>query len=140
LLFRKVEDHEISQQLERLKATKEQPKMETAQKPLINYETFSSLDLKVGTILEAEKMPKADKLLVLKVDIGSEKRTIVSGIAEHFTPEEIIGKQVCVLTNLAPRKLRGIESEGMLLMATDTNGQLSFMSPEKAVAAGSMIS
>ena len=140
LLFRKVEDYEISQQLERLKATKEQPKMETAQKPLINYETFSSLDLKVGTILEAEKMPKADKLLVLKVDIGSEKRTIVSGIAEHFTPEEVIGKQVCVLTNLAPRKLRGIESEGMLLMSTDTNGQLSFMSPEKAVAAGSIIS
>ena len=114
--------------------------MQEPQKSSINYDTFSSLDLRVGTILSAEKMPKADRLLVLKIDTELDQRTIVSGIAEHFSPEEIIGKKVCVLMNLEPRKLRGVESEGMLLMATDPEGKLSFMSPEEAVAAGSHIS
>ena len=141
LLFRKIEDTEIQNQLDKLKSTeKDSIHMQEPQKPAINYDTFSSLDLRVGTILSAEKMPKADRLLVLKVDTGLDQRTIVSGIAEHFSPEEVVGKKVCVLINLEPRKLRGVESQGMLLMATDPEGKLSFMSPEDAVAAGSPIS
>ena len=141
LLFRKIEDTEIQNQLDKLKSTeKDSIHMQEPQKPAINYDTFSSLDLRVGTILSAEKMPKADRLLVLKVDTGLDQRTIVSGIAEHFSPEEVVGKKVCVLMNLEPRKLRGVESQGMLLMATDPEGKLSFMSPEDAVAAGSPIS
>ena len=141
LLFRKIEDTEIQNQLNKLKSTeKDSTPMQEPQKPAINYDTFSSLDLRVGTILSAEKMPKADRLLVLKVDTGLDQRTIVSGIAEHFSPEEVVGKKVCVLMNLEPRKLRGVESQGMLLMATDSEGKLSFMSPEDAVAAGSAIS
>jgi methionyl-tRNA synthetase len=141
LLFRKIEDTEIQNQLDKLKSTeKDSIHMQEPQKPAINYDTFSSLDLRVGTILSAEKMPKADRLLVLKVDTGLDQRTIVSGIAEHFSPEEVVGKKVCVLMNLEPRKLRGVESQGMLLMATDSEGKLSFMSPEDAVAAGSPIS
>ncbi len=141
LLFRKIEDAEIQNQLDKLKSTEKDPiLMQEPQKPAINYDTFSSLDLRVGTILSAEKMPKADRLLVLKVDTGLDQRTIISGIAEHFSPEEVIGKKVCVLMNLEPRKLRGVESQGMLLMATDPEGKLSFMSPEEAVAVGSLIS
>ena len=141
LLFRKIEDAEIQNQLDKLKSTeKDSTIMQEPQKSAINYDTFSSLDLRVGTILSAEKMPKADRLLVLKVDTGLDQRTIVSGIAEHFSPEEVVGKKVCVLMNLEPRKLRGVESQGMLLMATDSEGKLSFMSPEDAVAAGSPIS
>jgi len=141
LLFRKIEDAEIQNQLDKLTSTeKDSTIMQEPQKPAINYDTFSSLDLRVGTILSAEKMPKADRLLVLKVDTGLDQRTIVSGIAEHFSPEEVVGKKVCVLMNLEPRKLRGVESQGMLLMATDPEGKLSFMSPEDAVASGSPIS
>ena len=141
LLFRKIEDAEIQNQLDKLTSTeKDSTIMQEPQKLAINYDTFSSLDLRVGTILSAEKMPKADRLLVLKVDTGLDQRTIVSGIAEHFSPEEVVGKKVCVLMNLEPRKLRGVESQGMLLMATDPEGKLSFMSPEDAVAAGSPIS
>ena len=141
LLFRKIEGAEIQNQLDKLTSTeKDSTIMQEPQKPAINYDTFSSLDLRVGTILSAEKMPKADRLLVLKVDTGLDQRTIVSGIAEHFSPEEVVGKKVCVLMNLEPRKLRGVESQGMLLMATDPEGKLSFMSPEDAVAAGSPIS
>ena len=141
LLFRKIEDAEIQNQLDKLKSIeKDSTIMQEPQKPAINYDTFSSLDLRVGTILSAEKMPKADRLLVLKVDTGLDQRTIVSGIAEHFSPEEVVGKKVCVLMNLEPRKLRGVESQGMLLMATDSEGKLSFMSPEDAVTAGSPIS
>jgi len=105
----------------------------------ITYDDFSKLDLRIGKILEAEKVPKADKLLKLTVDIGIEKRTIVSGIAAHFSPDEIIGKEVCVLVNLAPRKLRGIESNGMILMAEDENGKLHFVNTSN-VSAGSVIS
>ena len=141
LLFRKIEDTEIQNQLNKLKSTeKDSTHMQEPQKSAINYDTFSSLDLRVGTILSAEKMPKADRLLILKVDTGLDQRTIVSGIAEHFSPEEVVGKKVCILMNLEPRKLRGVESQGMLLMATDPEGKLSFMSPEDAVAAGSAIS
>ena len=95
-----------------------------------NYDDFAKLDLKVGTILSAEKVEKADKLLKLEIDLGFEKRIIVSGIALHFKPEEIIGKQVVVVANLAPRKMKGIESNGMILMAEDSEGKLYFVNPE----------
>src|SRR5690606_39196928 len=98
-------------------------------KPEIVFDDFAKIDLRVGTIVNAQKVPKADKLLQLEVDMGSEKRTIVSGIALHFQPEEIVGKQVVVVANLAPRKMRGIESQGMILMAEDKDGKLVFLSP-----------
>ncbi|MDT0605893.1 methionine--tRNA ligase [Croceitalea rosinachiae] len=136
LLFRKVEDKEIEAQLEKLEATKKQneqiEKEVTPQKDIITFEDFSKLDMRVGTIIEAEKMPKANKLLVLKVDTGLAIRTIVSGIAESFEPEEIVGKQVTVLVNLAPRKLRGVESEGMILMTENKDGKLVFVNPDEA--------
>jgi methionyl-tRNA synthetase len=142
-LFRKIEDEEIELQRNKLAQTKinNQPMDEkhNPQKELVNFDDFTKMDLRVGTILSAEKMPKANKLLVLKVDVGVDQRTIVSGIAEHFTPEEIIGKQVCVLLNLAPRAIRGTESQGMILMAEDADGTLRFVAPEQAAAAGSSI-
>ena len=109
-------------------------------KPEIQFDDFAKIDLKVGTVLACEKVEKADKLLKLTVDLGFEQRTIVSGIAMHFQPEEVVGKQVTVVTNLAPRKMRGIESQGMILMAEDANGKLVFVSPINAVAAGSGVS
>jgi len=143
LLFRKIEDEEIELQRQKLAQTKinNQPMDEkhTPQKELVNFDDFTKMDLRVGTILSAEKMPKANKLLVLKVDVGVDQRTIISGIAEHFTPEEIIGKQVCVLLNLDPRAIRGTESQGMILMAEDADGTLRFVAPEQAAAAGSSI-
>ena len=102
-------------------------------KPEIVFDDFSKIDLKVGTILSAEKVEKADKLLKLEIDLGFEKRTIVSGIALHFKPEEIINKQVVVVANLAPRKMRGIESNGMILMAEDKEGKLHFVNPDKII-------
>ena len=108
-------------------------------KPVIQYDDFGKLDLKVATIMAAEKVPKADKLLKLEVDLGFEKRTIVSGIALHFKPEEIIGKQVVIVANLAPRKMKGIESNGMILMAEDKDGQLKFVNPDETTANGSPV-
>ena len=105
----------------------------------IVFDDFAKIDLRVGTIVAAEKVPKADKLLQLSVDLGFEKRTIVSGIALHFAPEDIIGKQVTVVVNLAPRKMRGIESNGMILMAEDTEGKLHFINPEIAVNNGASV-
>ncbi|MEN1784571.1 MAG: methionine--tRNA ligase [Bacteroidota bacterium] len=146
LLFRKVEDPEIEAQLAKLEATKKanMPTETTPlepQKPTINFDDFTKLDIRIGTILEAEKMPKADKLLVLKVDTGLDVRTIVSGIAPYFDPEAIVGKQVTVLVNLAPRKLRGVESQGMILMAEDSEGQLIFLNPdEKGMTNGGTVS
>jgi methionyl-tRNA synthetase len=107
---------------------------------VIEFDDFAKIDLKIGTIVTAEKVEKADKLLKLLVDLGAEKRTIVSGIALHFKPEDIVGKQVTVVTNLAPRKMRGIESQGMILMAQNAAGELVFMMPEKAVEPGSGVS
>ena len=137
LLFSKIEDAQIQIQLDRLEATKKQnintQKEITEQKPIISFEDFSTMDIRIGTILEAEKLPKTKKLLVLKVDVGLEVRTIVSGIAAHYTPEEIIGKQVSVLVNLAPRKLRGVESQGMILMSENTEGKLVFINPESTL-------
>lgn len=153
LLFRKIEDDEINAQIEKLKsasATKEAPAVNTKQmtpeqsatgnqKSAIVFDDFAKIDLRVGTIVSTEKVEKADKLLKLQVDLGFETRTIVSGIALHFKPEEIVGKQVTVVTNLAPRKMRGIESNGMILMAED-NGKLHFINPEDKINSGSTVS
>jgi len=109
-------------------------------KETIQFEDFSKMDIRTGTILEAAKVPNADKLLQLKVDIGFEERTIVSGISQHFNPEELIGRQVMVLVNLAPRKIKGIESNGMILMAENHEGALGMMSPPEGWANGSCIS
>ena len=139
LLFEKIEDATIEKQLQRLENTKLANKQEAEantetevapQKELISYDDFAKMDIRIGTILEAEKMPKADKLLVLKVDTGIDKRTIVSGIAQSFAPEEIIGKKVTVLVNLAPRKLRGVESQGMILMVENSEGKYTFINPD----------
>ena len=153
LLFRKIENEEIEAQLTKLKdkalavnTQKESEKVEEikieenkALEPVaaeIVFDDFAKIDLRVGTIVEAEKVPKADKLLKLSVDLGFETRTIVSGIALHFAPEDIVGKQVTVVVNLAPRKMRGIESNGMILMAEDTAGKLHFINPEGGVNNG----
>ncbi len=135
LLFSKVEDETIQAQLDKLEATKKENenmnKEIDPQKDTIVFDDFTKLDMRVGTIVEAQKMPKAKKLLVLKVDTGLDIRTIVSGIAESFSPEEVIGKKVTVLINLAPRALRGVESEGMILMTENTDGKLVFINPDE---------
>ena len=139
LLFEKIEDAAIEKQLQRLENTKLANKQEAQantevtvapQKELISYDDFAKMDIRIGTILEAEKMPKADKLLILKVDTRIDQRTIVSGIAQSFAPEEIIGKKVTVLVNLAPRKLRGVESQGMILMVENSEGKYTFINPD----------
>ena len=145
LLFSQIDDEAIQKQVDRLEATKKvnvmANKVAEAQKPTSTFDDFSKLDVRVGTILEAEKMPKANKLLVLKVATGLDIRTIVSGIAEHFSPEEVVGKRVTVLINLAARALRGVESEGMILMTTDAEGKLVFVNPDRdGVADGAVIS
>jgi methionyl-tRNA synthetase len=134
LLFSKIEDQQIEKQLEKLKKNKEDNNQEgsnlTPQKEEITFEDFSKLDIRTGTIVKAEKMPKAKKLLVLKVNVGLETRTIVSGIAEHYKAEDVVGKQVSVVINLKPIKLRGTLSEGMILMTEDSEGKLVFVKPE----------
>lgn len=143
LLFAKIEDEEIQKQIDKLEATKTanlaENKQAEPQKDLIQFEDFAKMDIRIGTILEAEKMPKANKLLVLKVDTGIDVRTIVSGIAESFSPEEIIGKRVSVLANLAPRALRGVESQGMILMTTNTEGKLVFVNPDADAPNGATV-
>ena len=155
LLFRKIEDEEVKDQVEKLKSKKlkmennekSQSTAESVNPPLggvlakeqIQFDDFAKIDLKVGTILSAEKVEKADKLLKLEVDLGFEKRTIVSGIALHFNAEDIIGKQVVVVANLAPRKMRGIESQGMILIAEDKAGKLHFVNPDTVIDAGSVV-
>jgi methionyl-tRNA synthetase len=155
LLFRKIENEEIEKQIEKLKKAsqilseggtsdvqsqsveKTPPKEEF--KEAISIDDFTKIKLRTGTILSAEKVEKADKLLKLQIDMGTETRTIVSGIAQHFSPEQIIGKQVTVVANLAPRKMRGIESNGMILMAEDKNGKLHFINPEEKIDNGSEV-
>lgn len=143
ILFAQIEDEAIQQQIDKLEATKKANTMTnpdvTPQKETATFDDFSKIDLRVGTIIEAEKMPKADKLLVLKVDTGIDIRTIVSGIAEHFSPEEVVGKQVTVLVNLAPRALRGVESQGMLLLTQNAEGKLVFVKPDTEVPNGHTI-
>lgn len=140
LLFDKIEDEVVEKQLEKLNSTKKMAEEEKAvaaeQKELVSFDDFQKMDIRVGTILEAEKVPKTKKLLKLKVDTGIDQRTVVSGIAEHYEPEQIIGKQVSILVNLAPRAIKGIESQGMILMAENTDGSLSFVQPDKKVKPG----
>ncbi len=155
ILFRKIDDKEIEMQVEKLKSglVKAESTMQKAEsneesltaksqqlKAQIQYDDFAKLDLRVGKIISAQKVEKADKLLKLEIDLGFEKRTIVSGIAQHFSSEEITGKQVVVVTNLAPRKMRGIESNGMILMAEDKSGKLHFINPDDDINAGSVVS
>jgi len=155
ILFRKIEDKEIEMQVEKLRnglvkvtnnepqaaGIAEVPKSEISNlKSEITYDDFAKLDLRVGKIAAAEKVEKADKLLRLEIDLGFEKRTIVSGIALHFKADEIVGKQVVVVANLAPRKMRGIESNGMILMAEDKTGKLYFINPDNEIDAGSTVS
>jgi methionyl-tRNA synthetase len=171
LLFRKIEDAEVKEQIEKLQAAvsarvaeageeakpvaaakadaatkgsvvakaEAVPKTEVVAKPTIVYDDFDKIDLRVGTILSAEKVEKADKLLKLSIDLGTETRTIVSGIALHFEPSAIVGRQVVVVANLAPRKMRGIESNGMILMAEDAAGKLYFVNPEGNTPPGSTV-
>ena len=144
LLFSKIEDKTVTTQLEKLAATKKANEQENKviepQKETIDFEDFTKLDMRVGTILEAVKVAKTKKLLQLKVDVGIDVRTIVSGIAESFSPEDIIGQQVTVLTNLAPRKIRGVESQGMILMTDTPDGKLAFVEPDQKVNNGQQIS
>jgi methionyl-tRNA synthetase len=145
LLFSKIEDTEIQLQLDKLETTKQaneaENKVVEPQKETIEFDDFTKLDMRVGTIIEAIKVPKTKKLLQLKVDVGIDIRTIVSGIAESFNPEDIIGQKVTVLVNLAPRKLRGVESQGMILMTDTPNGKLAFIEPENdSVANGEQVS
>jgi len=144
LLFAKIEDKEIEAQLEKLQATKtaneQANKVLEPQKETIEFDDFTKLDMRVGTIIEAEKVAKTKKLLQLKVDVGIDVRTIVSGIAESFKPADIIGQQVTVLCNLAPRKLRGVESQGMILMTDTPDGKLAFVAPSEKVQNGEQVS
>ncbi|ANE50535.1 methionine--tRNA ligase [Flavisolibacter tropicus] len=161
LLFRKIEDAEVQYQVDKLKAGLEKAKMENSQsspqstidsqqpaeanqkseiiKSEIQYDDFDKLDLRIGTVISAEKVAKADKLLKLQVDLGFEQRTIVSGIAQHFTPESLVNKQVIVVANLAPRKMRGIESQGMILTAEQPDGKLILVNPDAATINGSNV-
>lgn len=147
LMFRKIEDAEVDAQIEKLKAAKAAREAEEAlnapvapQKETIVYDDFAKMDIRVGTILAAERVPKTDKLMKLTVNVGIDTRTIVSGIAEHFTPEECVGRQVCVLVNLQPRKLKNIESNGMILMAEGADGKLQFVAPDEKIKEGCAIS
>ncbi len=154
ILFRKIEEQEIEYQVEKLKKKNLKTKMETNEKqettndstnqPIIkstiHFDDFAKIDLRIGTIIHAEKVENADKLLKLEVDLGFEKRIIVSGIAQHFNPQDIIGKQVTVVCNLAPRKMKGIESNGMILMAEDKTGKLHFINTPENIDTGSSVS
>lgn len=148
LLFRKIEDAEIAQQIEKLKSgrvpapapTSMEESNKTPGKQEIIYDDFAKLELRAATVVACEKVQKADKLLKLEVDLGTETRTIVSGIAQHYNPEELVGKQVIVVTNLAPRKMKGIESRGMILTAEDKDGRLRLLQPESPVSPGSNVS
>jgi methionyl-tRNA synthetase len=142
ILFPKIEDTLVENEVEFLKMS--QPSVAAAvdfppQKPAVSFDDFTKLDIRLGKILAAEKVPKADKLLKLTVETGIDVRTIVSGIASYYTAEEVVGKTVSVLLNLEPRKIRGVESQGMILMAENAQGELSFVSPEKEFGAGGEI-
>jgi len=139
ILIAKIEDSFVDAQVSKLEASKAVVSSFEPQKDTVTFEDFTKMDIRIGEILEAERVPKADKLLKLLVDTGLDKRTIVSGIAEHFAPEDVIGKKVSVLLNLAPRKIRGVESQGMILMAENEEGKLSFVSPTEGFGPGSEV-
>jgi methionyl-tRNA synthetase len=144
LLFEKLEDKVVEVQVQKLMDTKKANEVASKKlppaKPEVTFDDFTKMDIRVATILAAEAVPKTKKLLKLTLDTGLDKRTVVSGIAEHFKPEEIIGRQVCLLANLAPRDIKGIQSQGMILMAEDKDGSLSFINPEKVIINGGTIS
>ena len=143
LLFEKIDDTTIQKQLDKLAGTQKNNEIQSEIAPIketITFESFSKMDIRVGMVLQAQKMSKAKKLLVLKVDTGIDTRTVVSGIAENFKPEEVVGKKVLVLVNLAYRKLRGIESQGMILMTRDKQGKLTFVNPEENTQNGQQVS
>ncbi|MFO8235679.1 MAG: methionine--tRNA ligase [Bacteroidales bacterium] len=142
-LFQKIENKEVEKQVEKLKeARKKKEQEEKGLEPAkedVSFDDFTKLDIRAGKVMEAEKVPKTKKLLKLKVDTGIDQRTVVSGIAEYFKPEDITGKQVSIVVNLAPKKIKGIESHGMILMAEDKEGKFVFVAPEKDIEAGSII-
>jgi methionyl-tRNA synthetase len=144
LLFEKIEDEVIKTQIKKLNAKK--ASMELASQPVepskpeVSFDDFSKMDIRIGKILKAERVEKSKKLLKLQVDTGIDVRTVMSGIAEYFQPEAIIGKQVTILVNLAPRKIMGVESQGMILMASDKDGTLRLLQPSEAVSPGSNVS
>ncbi len=144
LLFQKIEDSVVEAQLQKLQNSRKQNDLArqavTPSKSPVSYEDFIKMDIRVGTILEAEKVAKTKKLMKLKIDTGMDRRTVVSGIAEFFQPQELVGKQVSILVNLAPRKIRGIESQGMILMAEEKDGTLRFIGPHQQTANGSIVS
>ena len=149
LLFAKIEDAQIDAQLQKLADTKKaNEEAEAAAAPagapdpakeMCTFDDFEKMDIRTATVLEAERVPKTDKLLHLKIDTGLDQREIVSGIAEYYTPEEMVGKQICILANLQPRKIRGIESKGMILMARQSDGKMRIISPEEPLANGACI-
>ena len=143
LLFSKIDDAEIEKQIQKLLDTKKANHNAKApvlpQKEDVTFDEFTRMDIRTATILEADKVPKTTKLIKLKVDTGIDVRTIVSGIAEHFTAEELPGKNISVVVNLAPRTIRGIESKGMVLLAEDENGKLVFVTPETKISNGSPV-
>ena len=143
LLFEKIEDATIEAQVQKLLDTKKaNEEANYKAKPIranIEFDDFMKLDIRVGTVLECQKVPTADKLLQFKIDDGLEARTIVSGIAQHYKPEELVGKQVCFIANLAPRKLKGIVSEGMILSAENNDGSLAVVLPGREVKPGSEV-
>jgi methionyl-tRNA synthetase len=143
LLFDKIEDEEIDRQVARLMESKKANEAASAgivpSKDPVTFDDFTKIDIRTATILEAEKVPKTTKLLKLKIDTGIDVRTIVSGIAEYYEPQAIIGKQISIVANLEPRKIKGIESKGMILMAEDKDGKLILVAPSDKVSNGSMI-
>ena len=144
LLFEKIEDHVIEKQIQKLHDDRRMNELEgkivSPVKAEIEYDDFAKMDIRIATIIEAEHVPKSKKLLKLKIDIGSEQRQVLSGISGHFKPEEIVGQKVLYLANLAPRKMMGMESHGMILMAEDRDGTLAFVQPGKEVWNGGTVS
>ncbi|MCX8491942.1 MAG: methionine--tRNA ligase subunit beta, partial [Cyclobacteriaceae bacterium] len=144
LLFEKIEDEVIQAQIKKLVDSKKA--MELSNQPVkpakaeVSFDEFAKMDIRIGTVITAERVEKSKKLLKLQVDTGIDKRTVMSGIAEHFSPEDITGKQVTILVNLAPRKIMGVESQGMILMAADKDGKLRLLQPNEVVSPGSTIS
>jgi methionyl-tRNA synthetase len=155
LLFGKIQDRNNPQYLQLIQRQKQAllalassmenqtpptpPAPQVEEPSYINIDDFAKVQLKVATIIEATKVPKADKLLQLTLDLGTERRTVLSGIAEHYSPEQVIGQQVVLVANLAPRKMRGIESQGMILMASDASGKLLFVQPKELCSAGAEV-
>ncbi len=149
LLFGKVEDADIDRQLARLDAIKaereaaekaEAAKIVKPQKAECSFEDFDKMDIRTATVLEAERVPKTEKLLKLTIDTGMDKRVIVSGIAEYYSPEDMLGRQICILANLKPRVIKGVESKGMILMAKQPDGTMRFLTPEETILNGAEIS